>query len=298
MSDFYRIEIVEAADFLCRESADSQPYLIEQLIPVRSQTIWQGRPKVGKSHTLLQLAHDAAAGLPVFGRFVVPRPVRTCFMEFEEPEAITKGRYEKILFANTAPPPGPGMLWFFSTNDLHRYRLLPGELLRSRKKELFRVLQQRRIELLIIIALRRLWRGDPNEPSTAEELNDTLDEMLQETDVTLLLANHTRKAGAKTAEARGFGSTMFAARADATFELSRESAELRRMSVEARFDAPPTFFLRKEPIGDGEIVRAVADPEEEAKRRLVELVGEGKSLRKAAEEIAMPYASAHRLLKS
>jgi RecA-family ATPase len=296
MSEPPLIQLVEATDFLARESSDEHEYLVEELIPAHSQTIWQGRPKVGKSHSLLQLAYNAAIGLPVFSRFKVPRPVRTCFIELEEPEGLTKKRFENMLCAHDWNIPDSGMLWFLSLTDLHRLRLLPRELLYQHRQGFFRVLGDAGIEMIIIVALRRLLSGDFNDPTVAEALNDALDELSQETGVALLLGNHTRKSGAATAEARGFGSTMFAARADAIFDFSRAKGNTRRVIVEARYDAPHDFFLCKERVGEGEIVRVVGDPEEEKKRELATRIAQGKSLRQAAKEAGVPYTSAYRLV--
>ncbi len=47
-----RITLVTADVFLSRSSSDERPWLAEGLLPAASQTIWQGRPKVGKSHSL------------------------------------------------------------------------------------------------------------------------------------------------------------------------------------------------------------------------------------------------------
>jgi len=268
--------------------------LVQGLIPAQSQTIWQGRPKVGKSHTLLQLAYDAGAGLPVFGRFPVPRPVRTAYVELEEPEALTKQRYEKMLDAQEKAP-DRGMLWFLSSNDLYRMRWFPRELLGTRRRQFYRALKDEGIEMLIMIALRRFVSGDPNEPTVAESLNDALDELHVEAGVALLMANHTRKASAKTAEARGFGSTMFAARADAIFDLSRAKGDVRRVQSEARYDAPSTLFLERVTVGNGEVIRVVRDPEESQRQALSDKLAKGISLRQAAKDLKMSYGSAHRL---
>jgi hypothetical protein len=130
-----KIVLIAADEFLKRTSRDERPWLAEGLLPASSQTIWQGRPKVGKSHSLLQLAFDTASGLPVFGRFGVQRAIRCAYVELEEPEAITKHRYEAMLRAHRKQGPDRENLRFFTREDLHRMRLLPRELLGSYLKE-------------------------------------------------------------------------------------------------------------------------------------------------------------------
>ena len=62
----------------------------------------------------------------MFGRFIVPRPVHACYVELEEPEAITKRRLERIYMAQD--PPDENFLWLLSRNDLYRLKLLPRDL--------------------------------------------------------------------------------------------------------------------------------------------------------------------------
>jgi hypothetical protein len=56
-----RIELVDSRVFLQRPSRDDQPYLIEGLVPAAAHLMFNGRPKSGKSHSLLQVAFDAAS---------------------------------------------------------------------------------------------------------------------------------------------------------------------------------------------------------------------------------------------
>jgi putative DNA primase/helicase len=123
-----RITLPTADDFLKRSSQDEKPWLADGFLPAASQIIWQGRPKVGKSHSLLQVAFDLACGLPVFGHFQVQRPVRCGYFELEEPECITKARYAAMLRANEGQGPDAETLRFFTREDLHRLRFLPREL--------------------------------------------------------------------------------------------------------------------------------------------------------------------------
>jgi hypothetical protein len=57
-----KIELVDSHIFLARPSPDDQPHLIEGLVPVAAHVMINGRPKSGKSHSLLQLAFDGACG--------------------------------------------------------------------------------------------------------------------------------------------------------------------------------------------------------------------------------------------
>ena len=128
-------------------------------------------------------------------------------------------------------------------------------------------------------------------------MNDALDAILVETSAAIVLANHTRKEPAATLEAQGFGSTFVAARADGTFDLERTADELRKVRSEARFEAPEEFFLHKETVADGELIRWCEARPDAKKAKRVELlhrVQAGESIRKAAEGLGVNRESARR----
>jgi len=288
------IRLVGADEFLERQSADEQPYLIENLLPSRSQTLWQGRPKVGKSHTLLQLVFDAAAGYPVFDRFRVARPIRSCYVELEEPEAETKKRFAAMLRAHNGQGPDKENLSFLTKTDLYKMRLLPRELLFTRRADFIRAIKDKGVELLVLVALRKLVAGNLSDPEIAEGVNEALDMLSEKTGAAIAVAHHTRKSPADTAEARGFGSTMIAARADAVFDISRTGDGLRRVEAEARYSVEEKFLLKRDGVGDGELIRFAEDSEAAKVQELKRRVGQGESINKAAKAVGIPYATAHR----
>lgn len=291
------IAFASAQEFLARRSEDERHWLIQSLLPARSQTIWQGRPKVGKSHTLLQLAFDLASGLPIFAHFPVPRSCRVAYIELEEPEGETKQRFATMLRAHRGNGPDGDKLFFFSRDDLYRHKLLSRELLGGHLKEFCAAVRDVGAELVILVALRKLLSGDRNDQEVAEIFNDALDALAQETGAAIVLAHHDRKAPADTAEARGLGSTMFSARADAIFDFSRTRDRLRRIDIEARYDTLERFYLRREAVGDGQLIRlaeAPADAKEDKRKALLQRVGTGESIHKAAQQEGIPYSTARR----
>jgi putative DNA primase/helicase len=293
------ITLVTADEFLKRSSQDEKPWLAKGLLPASSQTIWQGRPKVGKSHSLLQLAFDLACGLPVFGHFAVRRPIRCAFLELEEPEAVTKARYASMLRAHDGEGPDAHSLRFFTREDLHRLGLLSRELLGTFLKDFISGLRDAGSELVVLVALRRFLGAGENlkDPEVAERVNDALDTILTETGAAIVLANHNRKQEADTVEARGFGSTFISARADGTFDLERAQGRLRRVRCEARFDAPEEFFLHLEAVGDGQTIywsEAPTDAKQAKREDLLCRVAAGESVCQAAAALEIPYATAKR----
>lgn len=291
------IELVPAEAFLALRPEGEQGWLVEGLLPERSQTTWQGRPKVGKSHTLLQLAFDLACGMPVFGQFRVPRPRRVLYVELEEPEGETKRRFAAMLRANGGDGPDSEMLSFFPRTELHRCKLLAHELFGARLPDFCQAVRDSGAELVVLVALRRVLVGDVSESDVAERFNDALDLFAHETGTAMVLAHHNRKAPAETTEARGFGSTMLAARADAVFDLSRTSEGMRQVAAEARYDTPERFFLQKQQVGDGELIRVCSPPADKKTPKLEALrrrVAEGESIRQAARAEGVPFSTAQR----
>jgi DnaB helicase-like protein/AAA domain-containing protein len=294
-----RIQLVSASDFLARRSEDDVPWIVNGLLPARSQTIWQGRPKVGKSHSLLQLAFDAACGLPVFGHFAVTRSIRTAYVELEEPEAITKDRFAKMLRAHKDIGPDASNLLFLSRCDLQRLRVLPKELAGVLLKDFASALRDKGVELVVLIAVRRLVYGNLKDTEVAERLNDALDVVAQETGAALGLGHHSRKEEAETLEAQGIGSTFVSARADATFDMARKG-NARKVGVEARYATENLFFLQKESVGDGELIRwceAPPDPKNAKREAVINLTNAGKSTRQAAKEAGVSAATVSRWVR-
>jgi hypothetical protein len=298
-----QIELVDSIDFLRRTSTDEGPSLIEGLVPAQSHTMWQGRPKVGKSHSLLQLAFDAAIGAPVFGRFRVPEPVRVCYVELEEPEGETKKRFEAMIRAHGGQGPEEGQLRFFSRDDLFRLRLFSHELLTTHLEPFGTVLKAARVQLLILIALRKLVRPGHslNDPEVAQYLNAGLSTLRQLAGVAIATGQHVRKNPAGTVEAQGLGSTMLSAEPDGVFDLRRRADGAREVSYEGRYRVDEErFCLELSSENGGEVILYAPwhGENHELKAELRRRVNEkGQSVNQAAEELGIPKTTAYTWMK-
>jgi putative DNA primase/helicase len=290
-----RIVLVGADEFLSRQSGSDQPWLVEGLLPAQSQTVWQGRPKVGKSHTMLQMAFDIASSLPVFGHFPVARPIRTAYVELEEPEAITKARFAAMLRAHGGQGPDARNLQFFTRDDLRKLKMPSQELLGARLKHFASALRDGGAEVVILVALRKLVYGNLKDPEIAERLNDALDVLAQETGAAIATAHHSRKESADTLEAQGIGHTFLSAHPDATFDISRAADGIRKIGREGRYEED-TFFLRKVSEGDGELIRVTDAPPDTRSARgpFLARIASGDTVYQAAKATGIVYATAKR----
>jgi putative DNA primase/helicase len=290
-----RIVLVGADEFLSRQSGSDQPWLVEGLLPAQSQTVWQGRPKVGKSHTMLQMAFDMASSLSAFGHFPVARPIRTAYVELEEPESITKARFAAMLRAHGGQGPDARNLQFFTRDDLRKLKMPSQELLGARLKHFASALRDGGAEVVILVALRKLVYGNLKDPEIAERLNDALDVLVQETGAAIATAHHSRKESADTLEAQGLGHTFLSAHADATFDISRAADGIRKIGREGRYEED-TFFLRKVSQGNGELIRVTDAPPDSRSARgpFLARLASGDTVYQAAKATGIVYATAKR----
>jgi hypothetical protein len=138
--------------------------------------------------------------------------------------------------------------------------------------------------------------GDRSDPAFTEAFNDRMDILAQETRAATLLINHDRKADAPTAEANGV--RLYDVFCDATFDMSRTTAGLRRVTVEARYPVVEQFLLKREGVGDGELIVLVEDPEPARELRIRERVARGESIRQAAKAEGVGYSTARRIVQT
>lgn len=297
-----RIELIDSRDFLSRASSDERPYLIEGLIPAESHTMWQGRPKTGKSHSLLQLAFDASAGLPVFGKFGVRDSLRVGYVELEEPEPVTKKRLAAMIRAHGGKGPEAGRLRFFTREDLYRLRLLPHELLTTKLGAFADAIKTAGIEFLILIALRKFVMPGQSlkDPEVAEYINAGLGALKQQARIAVTVVHHDRKSPAATVEAQGFGSTMLGAEVDAVFDLRRRNDGRRDVCFEGRYRVEEEqFCLEISRKDEGEIIiHAPWFGEGEAhKAELRRRVAAGASINEAATALKIPKSTAYNWMR-
>jgi RecA-family ATPase len=95
-------------------------YLVERLLVAASNGFIGGEPKSLKSWLALYLALCLAVGVPAFGRYSVPAPVRVLYFQEEDGERRVRRRVRRLLKAMGAEPP---------SDSVFRYSIKAGLLL-------------------------------------------------------------------------------------------------------------------------------------------------------------------------
>src|SRR5712692_2042522 len=77
-----------------RDEADN--HLVYPIIPKRGAVLLYGLPKELKSWMAAAIAIDAACGRKALGYFPVARPVKTLYVQVEDPEFLTQQRIREL----------------------------------------------------------------------------------------------------------------------------------------------------------------------------------------------------------
>jgi hypothetical protein len=207
-----------------------------------------------------------------------------------------------MIRAQGGKGPEAGNLNFFSREDLYNNRLLSHELLTVHFDALRRAVEKAGLEMLIVIALRRLIAPGLNlkDPEVAEAVNAQLTNLKQATGAAILSAHHDRKSPASTVEAQSFGSTMLTAEVDGVFDITRRKDGLREVSFEGRYRTESErFCLQLVKQAKGEQLRHAKWTEDGDPRRAEfrKLVASGKTVEAAADLLGISRATAFRWAK-
>jgi len=173
-----------AAEVLARP-VPSIDWLAEGLIGAGDLGILSGTAGVGKSWLALHLLCALAAGVPIFGTYRVPRPVRGALLDLEDSSASIDGRLRRTALAVALDPEAASRLLVVR----ERLRLDDQAAL----ARLLGLVGEQRIDLLVVDTLRRAFAGDENASAWSSALfRDALDP-LRATGCAVLLLAHVRK---------------------------------------------------------------------------------------------------------
>jgi len=212
-------------------------WLIEGIIP-KGLTLFAGKPKVGKSYFLLNLALDLSAGKEAFN-VISTEPSKVLYLGLEEPSFRTKNRIESIL--------GAGGEW---PDILHIFGL--GGWLKSDEggqEHLELWMKKHPDTKLIIIDTLERWKSSKKQSNKTEyEIEyksvEKLHTFAGKHDLAIIVAHHLRKTKADDKFDEIVGGTGLQAAVDTLTILSSKKAD-----QESRI-----YNFRGRDIGDGQRV--------------------------------------------
>jgi hypothetical protein len=255
--------VAEVVDGLTiyREPATDQRCVVENLL-FHGLTVFAGRPKVGKSYLVLQLALAVAHGVPFLGSIPVLRPGGVIYAALEESKVRT-GKRMRQLWPSEDP---------LLQNISVVYSLSP--LMEGGQKQLDELLSRDRPNLVVVDTFLALvgsgnGRRDVMRAEYAEI--NVLHALAEKHDTAIVLVHHLRKGqvGESGLDAVA-GSTGVTAAADAIWTMKREDQGTCSLDVVGREAEEQSLGLRFmdgdqmgwKLMGTGEEVRGLKDERE------------------------------------
>jgi hypothetical protein len=229
-----------AADFLAGEDVPL-PYLVNELVPEKTISLWHGEPRTRKTWAGGEIALAIATGTPAFGlkRFSVPEPGGVLWSLQEDAKQPTRIRLRRLLRGRgLAEPPRNLFLSVHGGIDLEDP---------AWQETLLRDIRERGIRLAIFDPMRRYSRSADKGPSDVSPVTGFLRRIAVETDAAVLGIHHDTKplAGKDDGRRRGHrasGGDWFAA-ADCPVALEPAGDRTLVVPEDFKFSEAPASFL-------------------------------------------------------
>lgn len=161
-------------------------YLIEELIRQKSINLIYGNGGMGKTYILLDLALCVAAGRPEWMGYKIPRPVPVLYVNAEMEEQDFSMRVGEVYRGELIPPEAN----FHFINSAEFIFENP-----QTEIEITKLVQEYRIELLVIDALSDILGGRNNGADEVQPFFRFLKRLRKETGVTNLIVHHNNRNG-------------------------------------------------------------------------------------------------------
>ncbi|MBZ5672583.1 MAG: AAA family ATPase [Acidobacteriia bacterium] len=190
-------------------------HLVFPIIPREGAALCYGLPKELKSWFAAALAIDAACGRPALGFFPVPKPVKTLFVQVEDPKHQTAKRVWDLVRRQGYRTPSYRMFEVVPRCPLN---LMDSEW----RAEFMRYVAIFKPELIVLDVLRRLFRGNVNDPQHSAEFLAVLDEIRDLDKCAIVLVHHANKNELTQISAKGLGSVNWTAWPDALLYFSNK----------------------------------------------------------------------------
>ena len=205
--------IWDAADFLAAVFPKPQSVL-EGFLDVSCKMLITGPSKTMKSFFAQQLAIWISLGGEFFN-WVVPEPLRTALLQFENPEYHFRERLKGQLQGLGIPEERLRSRLFVTTLNAR-------DLNRDPLEGLLWIVKQCEAQVLILDPLYKLLLGNENSCEDVGAVLETFDEVIAQTGVALIYVHHTTKgiAGDRQAIDRGAGTGWIARDYHASLNLA------------------------------------------------------------------------------
>ena len=162
-------------------------FLVEQgILPKAGRLLCAGKPKVGKSIFIDNLALSLAAGIPFLGRFKVDHPTRTLLLDRELSKWSLFSRLKALMDARPGYRAAEENLLI---DHDHLVRLDQ----RGAAEVLQQLVEQNGAEVLILDTAYKFFGGDVESSSSLMKGFEALDKVMHETGVSVILTHHLRK---------------------------------------------------------------------------------------------------------
>lgn len=164
---------------------EEPPMMENGILDMRSKMVLAGPPKIGKSRVALNLAFSLALGQPFMG-YAVYKMSRVLFLQFEISERRFRQRVNGIARALKIPTDNNVPLYLQTLPYLALDSASGGWLLR-------RYIRALSADVVILDPMVKLHTGDEKEQSDMQGLLNNLDDIIEDTGVSIVLVHHTRK---------------------------------------------------------------------------------------------------------
>jgi len=212
-------------------------YLVHPIVPKGGAVLLYGLPKELKSWMGAALALDAASGRKALGFFDVPKPVKTLYVQVEDPEHLTRARLRELHEKQG----GHKSYASFMLSVVPRcgLNLLDSEWLAA----LTKAIADSKAKLVILDVFRRLFRGNVADSKETAEFLAIIDKFRDMYGCAVLLVHHAKKGETSEMQTKALGSINLTAWADVLLYVSGKRqigrASVSRLQIESKATTIP-----------------------------------------------------------
>lgn len=194
-SDFAELALgVRKAPYVVRTFAEIEENPPEQaafivdhgILPRGGRLLISGQPKAGKSILAEHLALSIASGIPFLHRFDADEPRRVLLLDRELSERALYDRLQQFIAHRPGYKVGRGNLLI---DHEHQLRLD----LQGSAEPFIQLIEQNGADVVILDTAYKFFQGDMESSSALMKVFDTLDRVITQTGVSVVVTHHQRK---------------------------------------------------------------------------------------------------------